>query len=143
MKKLILAASAALMFGATSVMADMFDRDYLLSTTGTGTFSRVYACRGELKAVVIERIGDTAILGGTNMTVTVASSFGTQFSYAWDGNTKTVKYPLVVADKAADGTTLTSVYSAIPLAGETTVAIATPSDISVTNTFKVTLIFDR
>jgi hypothetical protein len=143
MKKLFYAAAAALIVGIASVRADMFDRDYALSTSGTGTASRAYVVRGELRGVAIERTGDTAILGGTNMTVTVSSPFHTAFSYAWDGNTDTFKVPMCVADKAADGATTTSTYTSVPLAGLCTVAIAPPTDVAVTNDFKVTLIYWR
>ena len=143
MKKLFYAAAAALIVGIASVRADMFDRDYALSTSGTGTASRAYVVRGELRGVAIERTGDTAILVGTNMTVTVSSPFHTAFSYAWNGNTDTFKVPLCVADKAADGATTTTSYTGVPLAGLCTVAIAPPSGIAVTNDFKVTLIYWR
>ena len=143
MKKLFYAAVAAVMIGAASVRADMFDREYALSTSGTGTASRAYVVRGELRGVAIERTGDTAILGGTNMTVTVSSPFHTAFSYAWDGNTDTFKVPLCVADKAADGSTTTNTYTTVPIAGLCTVAIAPPADVAVTNDFKVTLIYWR
>ena len=143
MKKLFYAAAAALIVGIASVRADMFDRDYALSTSGTGTASRAYVVRGELRGVAIERTGDTAILAGTNMTVTVSSPFHTAFSYAWDGNTDTFKVPLCVADKAADGASTSSTYTGVPLAGLCTVAIAPPSGIAVTNDFKVTLIYWR
>lgn len=143
MKKLFYAAAAALIVGVASVRADMFDRDYALSTSGTGTASRAYVVRGELRGVAIKRTGDTAILGGTNMTVTVSSPFHTAFSYAWDGNTDTFKVPLCVADKAADGSTTTNTYTTVPIAGLCTVAIAPPTDIAVTNDFKVTLIYWR
>ena len=143
MKKLFYAAVSAVMIGAASVRADMFDRDYALSTSGTGTASRAYVVRGELRGVAIERTGDTAILAGTNMTVTVSSPFHTAFSYAWNGNTDTFKVPLCVADKAADGATTTTTYTGVPLAGLCTVAIAPPSGIAVTNDFKVTLIYWR
>ena len=104
MKKLIMvAAVTAVMIGAASVRADMFDREYALSTSGTGTASRAYVIRGELRGVAIKRTGDTTILAGTNMTVTVTTPYSTAFSYAWDGNTDTFKVPLCVADKAADG----------------------------------------
>jgi len=143
MKKLFYAAAAAVMIGAASVRADMFDREYALSTSGTGTASRAYAIRGELRGVAIERTGDTAILDGTNMTVTVSSPFHTAFSYVWDGNTDTFKVPLCVADKAADGATTSSTYTSVPIAGLCTVAIAPPTGIAVTNDFKVTLIYWR
>ena len=143
MKKLFYAAVTAVMIGAASVRADMFDRDYALSTSGTGTASRAYAIRGELRGVAIKRTGGTAILGGTNMTVTVSSPFHTAFSYAWDGNTDTFKVPMCVADKAADGSTTTSIYTGVPLAGLCTVAIAPPENVAVTNDFKVTLIYWR
>jgi len=143
MKKLFYAAAAALIVGVASVRADMFDRDYALSTSGTGTASRAYVVRGELRGVAIERTGDTAILGGTNMTVTVSSPFHTAFSYAWDGNTDTFKVPLCVADKAADGSTTTNTYTSIPIAGLCTVSIAPPENVAVTNDFKVTLIYWR
>lgn len=143
MNKLIYAAVTAVMIGAASVRADMFDREYALSTSGTGTVSRAYVVRGELRGVAIERTGDTAILAGTNMTVTVSSPFHTAFSYAWDGNTDTFKVPLCVADKAADGATTTTTYTSVPIAGLCTVAIAPPTGIAVTNDFKVTLIYWR
>ena len=143
MKKLYFAALAAFLIGATSAVADMFDRSYELSTSGTGAASRVYVLRGELKAVAIERTGSTAILGGTNMTVTVTSPFGTHFSYAWDGNTDTLKHPLAVADKVSDGSSTSSVYTPTPLSGAITVAVAPPSGVAVTNDFKVTIIYDR
>jgi len=143
MKKLFYAAAAALIVGVASVRADMFDRDYALSTSGTGTASRAYVVRGELRGVAIQRTGSTAILAGTNMTVTVSSPFHTAFSYAWDGNTDTFKVPLCVADKAADGATTTTTYTGVPLAGLCTVAIAPPKDVAVTNDFKVTLIYWR
>ena len=143
MKKLFYAAVSAVMIGAASVRADMFDRDYALSTSGTGTASRAYVVRGELRGVAIERTGDTAILGGTNMTVTVTTPYSTAFSYAWNGNTDTFKVPLCVADKADDGATTTTTYTGVPLAGLCTVAIAPPADIAVTNDFKVTLIYWR
>jgi hypothetical protein len=143
MKKLFYAAVTAVMIGVASVRADMFDRDYALSTSGTGTASRAYVVRGELRGVAIERTGDTAILAGTNMTVTVSSPFHTAFSYAWDGNTDTFKVPMCVADKAADGATTTTTYTGVPLAGLCTVAIAPPTGIAVTNDFKVTLIYWR
>ena len=143
MSKLIYAAVTAVMIGAASVRADMFDREYALSTSGTGTASRAYVVRGELRGVAIERTGSTAILAGTNMTVTVSSPFHTAFSYAWDGNTDTFKVPLCVADKAADGATTTSTYTGVPLAGLCTVAIAPPAGVAVTNDFKVTLIYWR
>ena len=143
MKKLFYAAVAAVMIGAASVRADMFDRDYALSTSGTGTASRAYVVCGELRGVAIERTGDTAILDGTNMTVTVSSPFHTAFSYAWDGNTDTFKVPLCVADKATDGASTSTTYTGVPLAGLCTVAIAPPSGIAVTNDFKVTLIYWR
>ena len=100
MKKLFYAAVTAVMIGAASVRADMFDREYALSTSGTGTASRAYAIRGELRGVAIKRTGDTVV--GTNMTVTVTTPYSTAFSYAWDGNTDTFKVPLCVADKAAE-----------------------------------------
>ena len=143
MKKLFYAAAAALIVGIASVRADMFDREYALSTSGTGTVSRAYAIRGELRGVAIKRTGDTAILAGTNMTVTVSSPFHTAFSYAWDGNTDTFKVPLCMADNAADGSTTTNTYTSIPIAGLCTVAIAPPTSIAVTNDFKVTLIYWR
>ena len=143
MKKLFYAAVTAVMIGAASVRADMFDRDYALSTSGTGTASRAYVVRGELRGVAIERTGDTAIPAGTNMTVTVSSPFHTAFSYAWDGNTDTFKVPMCVADKAADGATTTNTYTGVPLAGLCTVAIAPPENVAVTNDFKVTLIYWR
>lgn len=143
MKNLIYAAVTAVMIGAASVRADMFDREYALSTSGTGTASRAYVVRGELRGVAIERTGDTAILAGTNMTVTVSSPFHTAFSYAWDGNTDTFKVPLCVADKAADGATTTSTYTSIPISGLCTVSIAPPANVAVTNDFKVTLIYWR
>ncbi len=143
MKKLFYAAAAALIVGIASVRADMFDREYALSTSGTGTASRAYVVRGELRGVAIKRTGDTAILGGTNMTVTVTTPYSTVFSYAWDGNTDTFKVPLCVADKAADGSTTTSTYTGVPLAGLCTVAIAPPENVAVTNDFKVTLIYWR
>jgi len=143
MKKLFYAAVSAVMIGAASVRADMFDRDYALSTSGTGTASRAYVVRGELRGVAIERTGDTAILAGTNMTVTVSSPFHTAFSYAWNGNTDTFKVPLCVADKAADGASTSSTYTGVPLAGLCTVAIAPPTGIAVTNDFRVTLIYWR
>ena len=143
MKKLFYAAAAALIVGVASVRADMFDREYALSTSGTGTASRAYVVRGELRGVAIERTGETAILGGTNMTVTVSSPFHTAFSYAWDGNTDTFKVPMCVADKAADGATTTTTYTGVPLSGLCTVAIAPPTGIAVTNDFRVTLIYWR
>jgi len=143
MKKLFYAAAAALIVGVASVRADMFDRDYALSTSGTGTASRAYVVRGELRGVAIKRTGDTAILGGTNMTVTVTTPYSTAFSYAWDGNTDTFKVPLCVADKATDGASTSSIYTGVPIAGLCTVAIAPPADIAVTNDFKVTLIYWR
>lgn len=143
MKKLFYAAAAALIVGIASVRADMFDRDYALSTSGTGTASRAYAIRGELRGVAIKRTGDTAILGGTNMTVTVTTPYSTAFSYVWDGNTDTFKVPLCVADKAADGATTTTTYTGVPLAGLCTVAIAPPENVAVTNDFRVTLIYWR
>lgn len=143
MKKLFYAAAAALIVGVASVRADMFDRDYALSTSGTGTASRAYVVRGELRGVAIKRTGDTAILGGTNMTVTVTTPYSTAFSYAWDGNTDTFKVPLCVADKAADGASTSSIYTGVPIAGLCTVAIAPPTDVAVTNDFKVTLIYWR
>ena len=141
MKKLFYAAVTAVMIGAASVRADMFDREYALSTSGTGTASRAYAIRGELRGVAIKRTGDTAV--GTNMTVTVTTPYSTAFSYEWDGNTDTFKVPLCVADKAADGSTTTNTYTTVPIAGLCTVAIAPPKDIAVTNDFKVTLIYWR
>ena len=143
MKKLFYAAAAALIVGVASVRADMFDRDYALSTSGTGTASRAYAIRGELRGVAIKRTGDTAIPDGTNMTVTVTTPYSTAFSYVWDGNTDTFKVPLCVADKAADGASTTSTYTGVPLAGLCTVAIAPPENVAVTNDFKVTLIYWR
>lgn len=143
MNKLIYAAAAALIVGIASVRADMFDREYALSTSGTGTASRAYVVRGELRGVAIKRTGDTAILGGTNMTVTVTTPYSTAFSYVWDGNTDTFKVPLCVADKAADGATTTNTYTGVPLAGLCTVAIAPPENVAVTNDFKVTLIYWR
>ena len=143
MKNLFYAAVSAVMIGAASVRADMFDREYALSTSGTGTASRAYVVRGELRGVAIERTGDTAILAGTNMTVTVSSPFHTAFSYAWNGNTDTFKVPLCVADKAADGASTSSTYTGVPLAGLCTVAIAPPTGIAVTNDFRVTLIYWR
>ena len=144
MKKLFYAAVAAVMIGAASVRADMFDREYALSTSGTGTASRAYAIRGELRGVAIKRTGDTAInLDGTNMTVTVTTPYSTAFSYAWDGNTDTFKVPLCVADQAADGSTTTNTYTTVPLAGLCTVAIAPPENVAVTNDFRVTLIYWR
>ena len=143
MKKLFYAAAAALIVGVASVRADMFDRDYALSTSGTGTASRAYVVRGELRGVAIKRTGDTAILGGTNMTVTVTTPYSTAFSYAWDGNTDTFKVPLCVADKATDGASTSSIYTGVPIAGLCTVAIAPPTDVAVTNDFKVTLIYWR
>jgi len=143
MKKMIYAAVTAVVIGAASVRADMFDREYTLSTSGTGTASRAYVIRGELRGVAIERTGDTAILAGTNMTVTVSSPFHTAFSYAWDGNTDTFKVPLCMADNAADGSTTTNTYTSIPIAGLCTVAIAPPTGVAVTNDFKVTLIYWR
>ena len=143
MKKLFYAAAAALIVGIASVRADMFDREYALSTSGTGTVSRAYAIRGELRGVAIKRTGDTAILAGTNMTVTVSSPFHTAFSYAWDGNTDTFKVPLCMADNAADGSTTTNTYTSVPIAGLCTVAIAPPTGVAVTNDFKVTLIYWR
>ena len=143
MKKLFYAAAAALIVGVASVRADMFDRDYALSTSGTGTASRAYVVRGELRGVAIKRTGDTAILAGTNMTVTVSSPFHTAFSYAWDGNTDTFKVPLCVADNAADGSTTTNTYTTVPIAGLCTVAIAPPENVAVSNDFKVTLIYWR
>ena len=143
MKKLFYAAAAALIVGVASVRADMFDRDYALSTSGTGTASRAYVVRGELRGVAIKRTGATAILGGTNMTVTVTTPYSTAFSYAWDGNTDTFKVPLCVADKAADGASTSSIYTGVPIAGLCTVAIAPPTDVAVTNDFKVTLIYWR
>lgn len=143
MKKLFYAAVTAVMIGAASVRADMFDREYALSTSGTGTASRAYAIRGELRGVAIKRTGDTAVLDGTNMTVTVTTPYSTAFSYAWDGNTDTFKVPLCVADKATDGSTTTNTYTTVPIAGLCTVAIAPPTDIAVTNDFRVTLIYWR
>ena len=147
MKKLFYAAAAALIVGIASVRADMFDRDYALSTSGTGTASRAYAIRGELRGVAIKRTGDTAILDGINMTVTVKTPYSTVFSYAWDGNTDTFKVPLCVADNAADGSATTNntytSYTYVPIAGLCTVAIAPPADTAVTNDFKVTLIYWR
>ena len=143
MKKLFYAAAAALIVGIASVRADMFDREYALSTSGTGTVSRAYAIRGELRGVAIKRTGDTAIPVGTNMTVTVTTPYSTAFSYVWDGNTDTFKVPLCVADNAADGSTNTNTYTSIPIAGLCTVAIAPPTNIAVTNDFKVTLIYWR
>jgi len=143
MKKLFYAAAAALIVGIASVRADMFDREYALSTSGTGTASRAYVVRGELRGVAIKRTGDTAIPTGTTMTVTVTTPYSTAFSYAWDGNTDTFKVPLCVADKAADGSTTTNTYTSVPLAGLCTVAIAPPTGIAVTNDFKVTLIYWR
>ena len=143
MKKLFYAAAAALIVGIASVRADMFDREYALSTSGTGTASRAYVVRGELRGVAIKRTGDTAILGGTNMTVTVTTPYSTAFSYAWDGNTDTFKVPLCVADKAADGSTTTNTYTTVPIAGLCTVAIAPPENVAVSNDFKVTLIYWR
>lgn len=144
MKKMIYAAVTAVLIGAASVRADMFDREYALSTSGTGTVSRAYVVRGELRGVAIKRTGDTAILAGTNMTVTVSSPFHTAFSYAWDGNTDTFKVPLCVAHAAAaDGSTTTNTYTSIPIAGLCTVAIAPPENVAVTNDFKVTLIYWR
>ena len=143
MKKLFYAAAAALIVGIASVRADMFDREYALSTSGTGTASRAYVVRGELRGVAIKRTGDTAIPDGTNMTVTVTTPYSTAFSYAWDGNTDTFKVPLCVADKAADGASTTSTYTGVPLAGLCTVAIAPPENVAVTNDFKVTLIYWR
>jgi len=143
MKKLFYAAVTAVMIGAASVRADMFDREYALSTSGTGTASRAYVVRGELRGVAIKRTGDTAILDGTNMTVTVTTPYSTAFSYAWDGNTDTFKVPLCVADNAADGSTTTNTYTYVPIAGLCTVAIAPPAGIAVTNDFKVTLIYWR
>lgn len=143
MNKLIYAAVAAVMIGAASVRADMFDREYALSTSGTGTASRAYVVRGELRGVAIKRTGDTAILGGTNMTVTVTTPYSTAFSYVWDGNTDTFKVPLCVADKATDGASTSTTYTGVPLAGLCTVAIAPPENVAVTNDFKVTLIYWR
>jgi len=143
MSKLFYAAVTAVMIGAASVRADMFDREYALSTSGTGTASRAYVVRGELRGVAIKRTGDTAILEGTNMTVTVTTPYSTAFSYTWDGNTDTFKVPLCVADKAADGDTTTSTYTSVPIAGLCTVAIAPPENVAVTNDFKVTLIYWR
>jgi len=143
MKKLFYAAMTAVMIGAASVRADMFDREYALSTSGTGTASRAYAIRGELRGVAIKRTGDTAILDGTNMTVTVTTPYSTAFSYAWDGNTDTFKVPLCVADKATDGASTSNTYTGVPLAGLCTVAIAPPENVAVTNDFKVTLIYWR
>ena len=143
MKKLFYAAVTAVMIGAASVRADMFDREYALSTSGTGTASRAYAIRGELRGVAIKRTGDTAIDAGTTMTVTVTTPYSTAFSYAWDGNTDTFKVPLCVADNAANGATTTNTYTSVPIAGLCTVAIAPPSGVAVTNDFKVTLIYWR
>lgn len=143
MKKLFYAAVTAVMIGAASVRADMFDREYALSTSGTGTASRAYVVRGELRGVAIKRTGDTAIPAGTNMTVTVTTPYSTAFSYAWDGNTDTFKVPMCVADNAADGSTTTNTYTSVPIAGLCTVAIAPPTGIAVTNDFKVTLIYWR
>ncbi len=143
MKKLFYAAAAALIVGIASVRADMFDREYALSTSGTGTASRAYVIRGELRGVAIKRTGDTAILAGTNMTVTVKTPYSTAFSYVWDGNTDTFKVPLCVADKATDGATTTTTYTGVPLAGLCTVAIAPPENVAVMNDFKVTLIYWR
>ena len=143
MKKLFYAAVAALIVGVASARADMFDREYALSTSGTGTASRAYVVRGELRGVAIKRTGDTAIPDGTNMTVTVTTPYSTAFSYVWDGNTDTFKVPLCVADKAADGASTTSTYTGVPLAGLCTVAIAPPENVAVTNDFKVTLIYWR
>lgn len=143
MKKLFYAAAAALIVGIASVRADMFDREYALSTSGTGTASRAYVVRGELRGVAIKRTGDTAILGGTNMTVTVTTPYSTAFSYVWDGNTDTFKVPLCVADKATDGASTSNTYTGVPLAGLCTVAIAPPENVAVTNDFKVTLIYWR
>ena len=143
MKKMIYAAVAAVVIGAASVRADMFDREYTLSTSGTGTVSRAYAIRGELRGVAIKRTGDTAIPVGTNMTVTVTTPYSTAFSYAWDGNTDTFKVPLCVADRASDGASTTTTYTGVPLAGLCTVAIAPPAGVAVTNDFKVTLIYWR
>ena len=131
MKKLFYAAVTAVMIGAASGRADMFDREYALSTSGTGTASRAYVVRGELRGVAIKRTGDTAILAGTNMTVTVTTPYST------------FKVPLCVADKAADGASTSTTYTGVPLAGLCTVAIAPPSGIAVTNDFKVTLIYWR
>lgn len=143
MKKLFYAAVTAVMIGAASVRADMFDREYALSTSGTGTASRAYVVRGELRGVAIKRTGDTAIPPGTNMTVTVTTPYSTAFSYAWDGNTDTFKVPMCVADNAADGSTTTNTYTSVPIAGLCTVAIAPPENVAVTNDFKVTLIYWR
>ena len=143
MKKLFYAAVAAVMIGAASVRADMFDREYALSTSGTGTASRAYVVRGELRGVAIKRTGATAIPGGTSLSVTVTTPYSTAFSYAWDGNTDTFKVPLCVADKAADGSTTTNTYTSVPIAGLCTVAIAPPENVAVTNDFKVTLIYWR
>jgi hypothetical protein len=143
MKKLFYAAVTAVMIGAASVRADMFDREYALSTSGTGTASRAYVVRGELRGVAIKRTGDTAISAGTTMTVTVTTPYSTAFSYAWDGNTDTFKVPMCVADNAADGSTTTNTYTSVPIAGLCTVAIAPPTGIAVTNDFKVTLIYWR
>lgn len=142
MKKLFYAAVTAVMIGAASVRADMFDREYALSTSGTGTVSRAYAIRGELRGVAIKRTGDT-VLDRTTMTVTVTTPYSTAFSYAWDGNTDTFKVPLCVADNAADGATTTNTYTYVPIAGLCTVAIAPPENVAVTNDFKVTLIYWR
>ena len=143
MKKLFYAAAAALIVGIASVRADMFDREYALSTSGTGTASRAYVVRGELRGVAIKRTGDTAIPGGTNMTVTVTTPYSTAFSYVWDGNTDTFKVPMCVADKATDGASTSNTYTGVPLAGLCTVAIAPPENVAVTNDFKVTLIYWR
>ena len=143
MKKLFYAAAAALIVGIASVRADMFDRDYALSTSGTGTASRAYAIRGELRGVAIKRTGDTAIPDGTNMTVTVTTPYSTAFSYVWDGNTDTFKVPLCVADKATDGASTTNTYTSVPIAGLCTVAIAPPDNVAITNDFRVTLIYWR
>jgi len=145
MKKMIYAAVTAVVIGAASVRADMFDREYTLSTSGTGTASRAYVIRGELRGVAIKRTGDTAIPVGTNMTVTVTTPYSTAFSYVWDGNTDTFKVPLCVADKASDGAPITNTYTytSVPIAGLCTVAIAPPENVAVTNDFKVTLIYWR
>ena len=143
MKKLFYAAVTAVMIGAASVRADMFDREYALSTSGTGTASRAYVVRGELRGVAIKRTGDTAIPDGKTMTVTVTTPYSTAFSYAWDGNTDTFKVPMCVADNAADGSTTTNTYTSVPIAGLCTVAIAPPENVTVKNDFKVTLIYWR
>jgi len=143
MKNLFYAAAAALIVGIASVRADMFDREYALSTSGTGTVSRAYVVRGELRGVAIQRTGSTAIPTGTDMTVTVSSPFHTAFSYVWDGNTDTFKVPLCVADHAAGGSTTTNTCTTVPIAGLCTVAIAPPENVAVKNDFKVTLIYWR